>query len=282
MSYIKLLNCSLHQKSFLSFIRPTLSRIYSSLPAGTIRDIDDEPPADELPITSIDDENLSAEREARIEQLRNKSRLLPQHRNMLHNRRPYDESQSWIHETVKYKRMLLGRYGIEQSGVDPRICFPTKQEALEKTEYERVAFPHTLQEMMAANEVLKREKAARIKTREEEIEKKMQKLEQWTADLNARVAKKEADARAAKERKDRLVEEVRRHFGFKVDPRDERFQEMLAQKEKEDRKKVKEAKRKEKEIKMLEKLKKKTASLEELDPNAEEIHQDKAEVMEKK
>lgn len=37
---------------------------------------------------------------------------------------------------------------------------------------------------------------------------------------------------------------MRRHFGFKIDPRDERFKELLEQKEKEERKKVKEAKKK--------------------------------------
>lgn len=37
---------------------------------------------------------------------------------------------------------------------------------------------------------------------------------------------------------------MRRHFGFKIDPRDERFQELLEQKEKEERKKAKEAKKK--------------------------------------
>jgi hypothetical protein len=41
-----------------------------------------------------------------------------------------------------------------------------------------------------------------------------------------------------------MVEEVRRHFGFKIDPRDERFKELLEQKEKEERKKAKEAKKK--------------------------------------
>lgn len=37
---------------------------------------------------------------------------------------------------------------------------------------------------------------------------------------------------------------MRRHFGFKIDPRDDRFKELLEQKEKEERKKAKEAKKK--------------------------------------
>ena len=62
------------------------------------------------------------------------------------------------------------------------------------------------------------------------------------------------DARVAKERKDRLIEEVRRHFGYTIDPRDERFKEMLEAKEKEQRKALKESKRQVKETKLMTKL----------------------------
>jgi ABC-type microcin C transport system permease subunit YejB len=126
----------------------------------------------------------------------------------------------------------------------------------------KVAFPHTLAEMMQANEVDKAAKAAKIQTREDDIAKKMAKLDQWVTELHAKKTKKEAEAKAAKDRKDRLVEEVRRHFGFKLDIRDERFKEMLDQKEREDRKKQKEAKRQVKEAKMIEKLSARTAASE--------------------
>lgn len=62
------------------------------------------------------------------------------------------------------------------------------------------------------------------------------------------------EARVAKERKDRLIEEVRRHFGYTIDPRDERFKEMLELKEKEQRKALKESKRQAKESKLMSKL----------------------------
>lgn len=51
-----------------------------------------------------------------------------------------------------------------------------------------------------------------------------------------------------------MIEEVRRHFGFTVDPRDERFKELLASKEKEQRKAIKESKRQIKETKLMTKL----------------------------
>ncbi|XP_055384919.1 growth arrest and DNA damage-inducible proteins-interacting protein 1 [Condylostylus longicornis] len=183
----------------------------------------------------------------------NKSRLLPQHLNILNNQRPYDEPHSWIHLTEKYQRKLYGRYG-NASRVNPRICFPTKEDEQMEKDYERIAYPFSLEEMIEKNKKEKADRVAKILQREEDIEKKLKKLGQWTADLNAKIAKKEADALAAKERKERLVEEVRRHFGFKIDPRDDRFKEMLEQKEKEDKKKQKEAKRKAKEDKMMTKL----------------------------
>jgi ABC-type microcin C transport system permease subunit YejB len=124
----------------------------------------------------------------------------------------------------------------------------------------KVAFPHSLAEMMHANEADKKAKAAQIQNREDDIAKKMAKLDQWVTELHAKKSKKEAEAKAAKDRKDRLVEEVRRHFGFKLDARDERFKEMLEQKEREDRKKQKEAKRQVKEAKMIEKLSARTAA----------------------
>lgn len=68
-------------------------------------------------------------------------------------------------------------------------------------------------------------------------------MDEWTAELNAKIAKKEAELEAARLRKERLVEEVRKHFGFKIEPYDERFKTMLAQKEKEEKKKKKEAKK---------------------------------------
>lgn len=72
---------------------------------------------------------------------------------------------------------------------------------------------------------------------------KLAKMNQWKAELTAKIAKKEAALEAARLHKERLVEEVRRHFGFKISPHDERFKEMLAQKEKEEKKKKKEAKK---------------------------------------
>jgi hypothetical protein len=50
------------------------------------------------------------------------------------------------------------------------------------------------------------------------------------------------------------MEEIREHFGYSVDPKTEKFQEMLAQKEAEEKKLEKEKKRKERQAKQMAKL----------------------------
>lgn len=64
------------------------------------------------------DEIEMAENSRRVNQIRNKSRLLNQHRNMLYDRVPYANAESWIHNTLKYKRKLYAKYGAD-SNVDP-------------------------------------------------------------------------------------------------------------------------------------------------------------------
>lgn len=134
------------------------------------------------------------------------------------------------------------------------ICFYTQSELAEKAEYENVAFPHTVLEMVDITKNQRQAERDAIMKREAEIYKNLEKLETWKKDIEMRKEKKETEARLAKERKDRLIEEVRRHFGYTIDTRDERFKEMLEQKEKEQRKALKETKRQAKESKLMAKL----------------------------
>ncbi|BFF98736.1 growth arrest and DNA damage-inducible proteins-interacting protein 1 [Drosophila madeirensis] len=204
----------------------------------------------ELPASIINDDAVE-DGAVRAQKL-NKSGLLEQHKNVLMGTLPYRDAQSWIHLTEKYQRKVYGQYGAK-SNVNPKICFDSVAE-------KEVMQLETFLKAVEKNRLEKAEKIERTNARDEEIAKKLDKLQQWKSDLNAKVAKREAEAAAAIARKERLVEEVRRHFGFKVDTRDERFKEMLEQKEKEDKKKQKEAKRKAKEEKMMAKLVEKTSS----------------------
>ncbi|XP_026747473.1 growth arrest and DNA damage-inducible proteins-interacting protein 1 [Trichoplusia ni] len=207
----------------------------------------------------IDDEESQA-REAEINQKRNISRLTPAHYNLVNGRKPYEEPKSLAHLTVKYNRKMYGKYG-SASGVNPSICFPSRQDIQEKIEYEAVAYPYTIQQMMESAARQRKEEREKIEKRDRDVAAKFAKLEQWKKELNDKLAKKTAEVSAAKEKKERLVEEVRRHFGFKLDPRDERFQEMLAKREKEQKKLEKLARKEAKEKMMIAKLQQKNVEL---------------------
>ncbi|XP_049865638.1 growth arrest and DNA damage-inducible proteins-interacting protein 1 [Pectinophora gossypiella] len=210
----------------------------------------------------IDDSDDARAREEEIEKKRNVSRLSQEHYNLVNGRRPYEEPKHTAHLTVKYNRKMYGKYGIA-SGVNPSLCWPSKKDIQDTLEYESVAYPFTIQEMMASAAQKRKEAQLQIEQREKDVAAKYAKLAQWKKDLQDKIAKKEYEARAAKEKKERLVEEVRRHFGFKLDPRDERFQEMLAKREKEQKKQEKLAKREAKEKMMIAKLQQQNSEISE-------------------
>jgi hypothetical protein len=108
--------------------------------------------------------------------------------------------------------------------------------------------------MIAAAAEKRRLRKEKIDAREALIAANIKKLDQWKSDLVNKRSKKEDEAKAAKERKDRLIEEVRRHFGYTIHPKDDRFKELLEKKEKEQRKALKEAKKQQKESKLLTKM----------------------------
>ncbi|XP_030384356.1 growth arrest and DNA damage-inducible proteins-interacting protein 1 [Scaptodrosophila lebanonensis] len=182
-----------------------------------------------------------------------KSGLRRDHRNVLSKAVPYKTPHTWIHATEKYQRKLYGLYG-NNSNVDPKICFDSVIDRAKLDKLDRIAQPYNLQQLREIVNTQEANKLELIKARENGLRIKLNKLEQWKSELTTKIAKREAAAQEAKERKERMVEEVRRHFGFKVDPRDERFKEMLQLKEKEGKRKDKEAKRKAKEDMMVAKL----------------------------
>ncbi|XP_012547427.1 large ribosomal subunit protein mL64 [Bombyx mori] len=210
----------------------------------------------------IDDSDVAQAKEEEINKKRNISRLSMSHHNLVNGKRPYDYPMSLAHLTVKYNRKMYGKYG-SASGVNPSLCWPTRADIREKLEYESEAYPFTIQEMMETTRQKRLAEEEKILKRDQEIVAKMAKLEMWKKELRNKVAKKTAEAQAAKDKKERLVEEVRRHFGFKLDSRDERFQEMLVKREKEQKKQEKLARKEAKEKVMIAKLQQKNAEISE-------------------
>lgn len=110
---------------------------------------------------------------------------------------PYPEPMHWYHGTLKYNRRLYGRYG-QASGVNPSLCWPTKQELADSIEYESIAYPFTIPQMVETKKKEKQEKAEKRIQKQNEIVEKMKKLDGWIQDMQNRIAKKESEVQAAK------------------------------------------------------------------------------------
>lgn len=178
-------------------------------------------------------ENILSEKE--VEAICDKSRLNHGHRNMVNGRLPYDKPVHRYHNTVKYKRKMYGRYG-DASNVYPGLAWPTAEDLEDIREYESVAYPLTIQEMQQnAMKIIESERQA-IQMNQQKIDNNMKKLNGWLNEVKEKSAKKLLEAQQAKEKKEKLIEEVKKHFGYKIDPKDDRFKEMLVKREKEEKK----------------------------------------------
>lgn len=118
--------------------------------------------ADEKPVYSITDDPQIQEE---ITRKRNKSRLNTHDRNILMGLRPYNKSLEWFHDTVRYKRRMLGRYGLKGNDEPVGFAWPTQEEVKDAQEYERVVFPLSLQERWKKLELEKQKKAEEVKRR---------------------------------------------------------------------------------------------------------------------
>lgn len=121
-------------------------------------------------------------------------------------------------------------------------------------DFESVYNPFTIQEMVRKKKEVRAAEQAEFIKEEEEIDARMKLLDKYKIELKQKQETKEREILQAKLRREKLMDEVRSHFGYTVDPKDERFQELLAKKEKEQRKAVKEAKKLEKQQRQLEKM----------------------------
>jgi len=192
---------------------------------------------------------------ALIEAKRNKSKLRVKHYKQLHGVLPVDpENPSFPYEqTVPFRRKLAAKYG-QNAGINLGIAWPDQDELQKMIEYEKIAYPLPLQEVMEQKKRDREEQQRLLLERQMDIEAKVEKLDSWLKELKARQNKKLADAKLAQEKKDALIEEVRQHFGYLVSVKDPKFQEMLELKEKEMKKANKEAKKKSKQEKDLNRL----------------------------
>uniref|UniRef100_A0A8D9FEJ8 Large ribosomal subunit protein mL64 n=1 Tax=Cacopsylla melanoneura TaxID=428564 RepID=A0A8D9FEJ8_9HEMI len=191
------------------------------------------------------------DQEARIEKIRNKSRLSEAHRNMVNGKLPYPESKAYWHDSVQYKRRMFARYGVEQSQVYPGIAWPDKEDLDANKEYEQVLTPLSIEEMVSIEKTKILEEEQKLKERYDTIVDKLKTNDNVIVQFHNKQKKKTEDQLASKKQKDKLFEEIRQHFGFNIDPRDEKFQEMIEIKKKEELKKRRIEKKKLREEKLI-------------------------------
>ncbi|KAF3423878.1 hypothetical protein E2986_04428 [Frieseomelitta varia] len=201
-----------------------------------------------------------------LEKKRNKSRLTKAHRNILLGQKPYEESQSWYHDTVRYKRRTLGRYGMEALGVPAGLAWPTPEEVEDMKEYESLAHPLNIQERLREIKEKKKMEEEAILARQAEIQKKMATMQELINNVHAKIAAKQEAELEAKKKKESRIEEIRRQLIAEGTMSKDKLAEALSKAEK-DEKKLKKAFKKarmiEKQQEYAEKLLKKEAQTKE-------------------
>ncbi|XP_038057149.1 growth arrest and DNA damage-inducible proteins-interacting protein 1-like [Patiria miniata] len=143
------------------------------------------------------------------------------------------------------RRYLAKQYAKQgkASGVDPSIMWPTQTE-LENIIKDEEEWCPSLQQMQS--EIAEENHAIELKRkkREQLIAANMAKMPRMLAEHRKKMTEKEALAQEQIAKRNRLLEEAKEKLGYAIDPRSTRFQKMVQEIEKEERKKKKELKKK--------------------------------------
>ncbi|XP_003489336.1 growth arrest and DNA damage-inducible proteins-interacting protein 1 [Bombus impatiens] len=210
-------------------------------------------------IESAEEEPILIEEKdyAELERKRNKSRLTEAHRNILLGKKPYNTPQDWFHETVKYKKRILGRYGMEALGEPAGLAWPTPEEVEDMKEYESLAHPLNIQERLQQIKEKKKMEEEALLAKQAEIEKKMATMKQLIAQVQEKIAQKQKVELEAKERRERKIEEIRRQLIAQGTMSTTKLTEAVTMAEKDEKKlkkELKKAKALEREKKIAERL----------------------------
>lgn len=147
--------------------------------------------------------------------------------------------------TPRYAAKQFGQHGAI-SGVPPASLWPSSEQLCELEAEEREWYP-SLATMQESLRVQQQAAEARRQAREQHIAECMAKMpqmiENWRKQKQERWEKIQAD----KERRARLQAEAQEQLGYHVDPRSARFQELLQDLDKQQRKRLKEERQRQKE-----------------------------------
>ncbi|XP_069333750.1 large ribosomal subunit protein mL64 [Eulemur rufifrons] len=138
----------------------------------------------------------------------------------------------------------FGRHG-DASGVAPGSLWPSWEQLRELEAEEREWYPSlaAMQESLRVQQLAEEQKR---RDREQHIAECMAKMPQMIENWRQQQRERWEKAQADKERRARLQAEAQERLGYHVDPRSARFQELLQDLEKQQRKRLKEEKQRKK------------------------------------
>ena len=198
---------------------------------------------------SYDKEMEEYNREAQLMELkgkRNKSKLSASDRQMLNGLAPdYGLKLQYgrIHHSKEYRRSMLAQYGSDQTNVDPAMSWPTDEELRLASDWERLYQDTPLTQQIAQVKTdIQQRKADRI-AREKVIEANLSKMDSQIKQWKQRVNTKNKQAEMERERREKVLAELREEFGYNVNPQDNYMKERIAEREKALIKEEKEAKK---------------------------------------
>lgn len=130
-------------------------------------------------------------------------------------------------------------------GIKPGVCYPTDEELEYLQQYEG-KFEQTVQKMRDDLKRRQKEaaetKAARIK----DVEKNLAKLPAQKKDFWSKYHQLYEDIEKEKEKKEKVIQEVREFLGYDIQPNDPRFEEALLKKDEEEKAAIRAARKLEK------------------------------------
>ncbi|XP_037113291.1 growth arrest and DNA damage-inducible proteins-interacting protein 1 [Syngnathus acus] len=151
-----------------------------------------------------------------------------------------EKTPEW-QKTSKYDGKLYGRYG-SASGVDPASLWPSHAE-LDKIIAEENEWHPPLEVMLKNIAAKQKEEDDKRMAKEKLIAENMAKMPKMIADWRREKREAKQKLKEEKARREKLLAEARERFGHAVDPRSSKFLEMVAEIEKEEKKKRKLMKR---------------------------------------
>ena len=130
-------------------------------------------------------------------------------------------------------------------GLKPGVCYPTNEELEYLTQYE-ATFEKSVARMR--DDLRRRQtEAAEARTRRtREVEKNLAKMPTLKKDFWAKYHQLYEDIEREKEKKEKVIQEVREYLGYDIQPNDPRFEEALLKKDEEEKAAVRAARKLEK------------------------------------